>query len=59
MSCPWPREGKDNDRLFNEAQHLGLPLIPGGRLTQYTVPERVDLIIAAHSHDFVGRVSAA
>ena len=57
VSCP--REDADGrpDKLFIEASNLGVPLVPGGKLTQYTMPEGADLIIAAHSHDFVGSVT--
>ncbi len=57
VSCP--REDADGrpDKLFIEASNLGVPLVPGGKLTQYTMPEGADLIVAAHSHDFVGSVT--
>lgn len=43
------------DRLRSRAEHLGLPLITAGQLNHRTMPPGVDLIICAHSHDFIGR----
>lgn len=42
------------DRLYNAAIQLDTPVIPGGTLTAETMPEGVDLIVCAHSYDFVG-----
>jgi methionyl-tRNA formyltransferase len=43
------------DRLWALADLHHLPLLPAGRLNAETLPPQVDLIIAAHSHDFIGR----
>lgn len=44
-----------NDRLRARAELFGVPWHPAGTLTAETLPLDVDLIIAAHSHDFIGR----
>ena len=41
------------DRLWCAAD--GLPRFEAGNLTAATLPPHVDLIVAAHSHDFIGR----
>lgn len=46
-------DGRD-DRLWLLAERMGLPLLPSGRLNARTLPEAVDLIVCAHSHDFIG-----
>lgn len=47
------------DRLRTRAEHLGLPVLPAGTLTHRTMPDGVDLILCAHSHDFIGRRTRA
>ncbi len=47
--------GFAEDKLHFSAAYSGCRLIPAGTLRAETVPEGTDLIIAAHSHDFVGR----
>lgn len=42
------------DRLWAAADRAGLQLIPAGALNAETIPKGIDLIVAAHSHDFVG-----
>lgn len=43
------------DRLYRAAYNLDVPyLIPGGQLRYETMPDGIDLIVAAHSHDYVG-----
>jgi methionyl-tRNA formyltransferase len=44
-----------DDRLFIRAEHYHIPVIPSGSLRAETMPAGVDLIVAAHSHDFIGR----
>lgn len=45
----------EGDRLYRAAYHGDIPyLIPGGSLRAETMPEGADLIVAAHSYDFVG-----
>lgn len=43
------------DRLRAVAQDAGAPWLEAGNLKDDTLPPGVDLIIAAHSHDFIGR----
>lgn len=43
------------DRLWGLATDQRLPLMPAGTLRAETLPDGVDLIVAAHSHDFIGR----
>lgn len=52
-----PRENTDGseDRLWRRARVLGYPLLPAGELREALLPESVDLIVCAHSHDFIGR----
>lgn len=52
-----PTEGPDGreDRLARLARLNGLPLRPAGTLRAEGLPDGTDLIIAAHSHDFLGR----
>lgn len=53
VACPVLLD--DPDKLFIEANNHGLRIIPSGQLNRDTMPEHADLIIAAHSHDFIGR----
>lgn len=49
------KHGSEPDRLWRAATNLDVPVvIPGGTLTVDNLPEGVDLIICAHSYDFVG-----
>lgn len=52
-----PRESAHGraDRLWGLATDRRLPLMPAGTLRAETLPDDVDLIVAAHSHDFIGR----
>ncbi len=43
------------DRLRSAADLDGVPWLEGGRLRAETLPDDTDLIIAAHSFDFIGR----
>ncbi len=49
---PERRDGKP-DRLWILASEAGLPLIRGGTLNAVTLPSGIDLIVCAHSHDFI------
>jgi methionyl-tRNA formyltransferase len=49
-----PVGGEKEDKLWIGAMNAGLPIIPAGTLSAETCPE-VDLIVTAHSHDFIGR----
>ena len=42
------------DRLANQADIYNIPVIPSGTLCAASMPEGIDLIVAAHSHDFIG-----
>jgi methionyl-tRNA formyltransferase len=42
------------DRLAAQADLYGVPLVPAGTLRAETMPDGIDLIVAAHSHDFIG-----
>ena len=44
-----------DDRLTGQANLYGLPVIPAGTLNAASMPSGVDLIVAAHSHDFIGQ----
>lgn len=52
-----PPETSDGrlDRLWALADHLHIPRYPAGRLNADTLPADVDLIVAAHSYDFISR----
>ncbi len=45
------------DRLTFEAGERGLPWMAAGALNAHALPANTDLILAAHSHDFVGRTT--
>jgi len=49
--CPTSRD----DKLHTAALNAGVPVIPAGQLSAETCLSGLDLIIAAHSHDFIGR----
>ena len=56
VSAPALREdGVREDRLRAAAERADVPWIMPGTLRAETVPAGTDLILAAHSHDFVGR----
>jgi methionyl-tRNA formyltransferase len=48
-------KGDGPDRTREAAGVFGVPCIPSGTLTHDKVPEGVDAIVAAHSHDFIGQ----
>lgn len=49
-----PTGGDKPDRLWSKADLYGVPVIKAGALTAATMPAGIDLIVAAHSHDFIG-----
>lgn len=54
---PFRSDGATPDRLADTARTFGIQVIPSGGLFSHTVPAGVDVIVAAHSHDFIsGRV---
>jgi len=52
VACPVLPEP---DKLWIAADNARLPVIPSGTLNAGTLPTGVDLIVSAHSHDFIGR----
>ena len=56
VSAPALREnGLLPDRLREAAEKAGVPWLEAGKLRAELMPAGVDLIVCAHSHDFVGR----
>lgn len=53
VSAPVRKEKPD--RLFAIGETYGVPIIPAGSLNAGTMPDGIDLIVAAHSHDFIGQ----
>jgi methionyl-tRNA formyltransferase len=51
VACPVPGP----DALLGEAKRRGYAVIPAGWLRAGAVPRGTDIIVAAHSHDFVGK----
>ena len=47
----------DGDKLAGQANLYGVPLIASGTLNAASMPAGVDLIVAAHSHDFIGQAT--
>lgn len=43
------------DRLRRKAVEAAVPVIPSGTLSSDSFPAGVELILSAHSHDFIGR----
>lgn len=55
-----PREnvsakGTRADRLWMNARILRIPYLQAGQLRAHLLPDDVDLIVCAHSHDFISR----
>lgn len=49
-----PLSGHYLDKLTELATDNQIPVIPSGTLNAASMPEGIDLIVAAHSHDFIG-----
>jgi methionyl-tRNA formyltransferase len=49
--------GQKTDRVTYQARERGIPWLPAGGLSAKTLPAGVDLIVTAHSHDFIGRAT--
>jgi len=49
------RDASRPDRMRALAERAGVPVLPAGMLNADNFPEGVDLILSAHSHDFIGR----
>lgn len=56
-SPPFAGDGHRPDRLRDAAQRAGIEWMPAGSLRADTLPQHVDLIVCAHSHDFLGRAT--
>lgn len=56
-SPPWASDGERRDQLRVLAEDDRRPWMPSGTLTRHTLPDGIDLIIAAHSHDFIGKAT--
>jgi methionyl-tRNA formyltransferase len=54
-SPPFASDGDHLDRLRSAADLAGIAWMPAGSLRADNLPEGVDVILAAHSHDFIGR----
>lgn len=48
-----PLGGEKDDRLAAQAALAHVPILPAGSLRAANMPEGIDLIVAAHSHDFI------
>ena len=59
VSAPAPAGGAGEDNTWRLARLHDLPRLPAGRLRGELLPRGTDLIIAAHSHDFIGRRTRA
>ena len=55
VSSPPFRGNGDMDRLRAAAVRAGVAWMPSGSLDHRALPAGVDVILAAHSHDFIGR----
>lgn len=53
VCAPFTSE-KKKDKLFFQAERDKIKLIQAGTLNADNFPDGVDLIVAAHSHDFIG-----
>jgi methionyl-tRNA formyltransferase len=51
------RDPSRPDRLRAAAESVGVPTMPASMLDKDTLPAGVDVLIAAHSHDFIGRAT--
>lgn len=54
VSAPLLHKGGGRDALMNTAVNLRLPAMEAGSIRAEHIPPNTDLIIAAHSHDFLG-----
>lgn len=53
VSAPALNSDGNADRLRAAAEAKGVPWMKSGLLNENTIPEGIDLIVAAHSHDFI------
>lgn len=49
-----PVNGPTEDAAYSAAKTFRIPVVPSGTLNASTIPSGADLIVCAHSHDFVG-----
>lgn len=56
-SPAWASDGERRDQLRVLAEDDRHLWVPAGTLTKDTLPAGVDLIICAHSHDFIGKAT--
>lgn len=54
VSAPEESINGKPDRLWSMAMRSGVPLIRSGLLNASTLPAGIDLIVCAHSHDYMG-----
>lgn len=54
VSAPVSGSLGGKDRLQAAADLAGVPVLPAGLLTSSALPKGVDVIVAAHSHEFIG-----
>jgi methionyl-tRNA formyltransferase len=52
--CPLTNSRGHTDRLRDAANTYSVPTIEAGTLQANLLPSGIDLIVCAHSHDFVG-----
>ena len=52
VACP--AGGEREDKLYTVAAQKGVTVIKSGTLNAQTFPPGIDLIVTAHSHDFIG-----
>lgn len=59
VSAPLDRRDGRRDRLGDAVDRMGIARIEAGQLRAAAVPPGVDLIVCAHSHDFISRQTRA
>ena len=57
VSAPPVDEKGKPDRLFKTAMNHGIKTMAAGKLNASTMPAGIDLIVCAHSHDFIGQAT--
>ena len=56
-SPAWASDGERRDQLRVLIEDDRLPWLPAGELRKENLPTGVDLIVCAHSHDFIGKAT--
>jgi methionyl-tRNA formyltransferase len=55
---PWASDGERRDQLRHLIEDdARAPWLPAGELNQHTLPDDVDLLVAAHSYDWIGKAT--